>query len=255
MSGCSTNESDWQIHIAVHSQSKAAVEEAVNAVLWINQTVGSQPITHDPFIKTVIASLQRLLAKPWKKKEPIMPAMLKDLVDAAGSSPSLSEARTVAIALVAFSAFLRVDEVISLRCWNVQFYPSYMVIKILSSKTDQLHQGDECFKLAAINSNSTEQLFRAIVHSRNGEKLRKLGSLSYPRIRELLQAKLQSLGYDPSLFGTRSFRAGGAMLAADQGVQDRILKRHERWRSEMAKDGYVKDFVETRLKISRKLGL
>uniref|UniRef100_A0A1X7TWK2 Uncharacterized protein n=1 Tax=Amphimedon queenslandica TaxID=400682 RepID=A0A1X7TWK2_AMPQE len=130
-------------HIAVHSQSKAAVEEAVNAVSWINQSVGSQPVALEPFIKTVLAGLQRLLAKPRRKKEPIMLAMLKGLVDAAGSSPSLSEARTVAIALVAFSAFLKVDEVASLCCCDVQFYPGHMVIKILSSKTDQLHQGDE----------------------------------------------------------------------------------------------------------------
>ncbi|XP_011406611.1 PREDICTED: uncharacterized protein LOC105314249 [Amphimedon queenslandica] len=255
-----------------HSQSKAAVEEAVNAVSWINQSVGSQPVALEPFIKTVLAGLQRLLAKPRRKKEPIMLAMLKGLVDAAGSSPSLSEARTVAIALVAFSAFLKVDEVASLCCCDVQFYPGHMVIKILSSKTDQLHQGDEfvvrsrsatCpvtrheqyFSLAAINPDNTEQLFRGIVHTRNGEKLRELGSLSYTRIRELLQAKLQSLGYDPALFGTHSFRAGGPTLAANQVVQDQMFKRHGQWRSETAKDGYVKDSMEARLEVSKKLGL
>ena len=260
-------------HIAVHSQSKAAVEEAVNALSWINQTVGLQPIAHEPFIKTVLAGLQRSLAKPKNKKEPITLAMLKDLVDAAGSSPSLSEARTVAIALVAFSAFLRFDEVVGLRCCDVQFLPGYMVIRILSSKTDQLRQGDEVvvvrsgsatcpvarleqyYKLAAFDPASTKQLFRAIIHTKNGEKLRESGSLSYTRIRELLQSKLQSLGYDAALYGTHSFRAGGATLAANQGIQDRMFKRHGRWRSETAKDGYVKDSMEARLEVSRKLGL
>lgn len=111
--------------------------------------------------------------------------MLKDLVDAAGPSPSLSDARTVANALVAFAAFLRVDEVVSLRCCDVQFYPGYMSIKIVSSKTDQLRQGDEVvvvcsgsatcpvtrleqyYKLATIDPTSTGQLFRAIIHTKN----------------------------------------------------------------------------------------
>ena len=176
-------------HLAVQSQSKAAVEEAANAVSWFNQSVGLQPINHDPFVKTV---LERALAKP-KKKEPITPAMLKDLVDAAGPSPSLTDTRTIAMALTAFSAFLRFDEVVSLQCCDVQFRAGYMVIKVLSSKTDQLRQGDEvvvvrsgsatcpvvCLeqycKLAGIDSASTERLFWAISHTRNGEKLRNSG--------------------------------------------------------------------------------
>ena len=260
-------------HLAVQSQSKAAVEEAANAVSWFNQSVGLQPINHDPFVRTVLAGLQRALAKPKKKKEPITPAMLKDLVDAAGPSPSLTDARTIAIALTAFSAFLRFDEVVCLRCCDVQFWAGYMVMEVLSSKTDQLRQGDEvvvvrsgsatcpvvCLKryckLAGIDSASTERLFRAISHTRNGEKLRNSGALSYSRVRELLLDKLQYLGYDRSLFGTHSFRAGGATIAANQGVPDRMFKRHGRWRSETAKDGYVKDSLDARLEVSRKLGL
>ena len=33
-----------------------------------------------------------------------------------------------------------------------------------------------------------------------------------------------------------------------------MLKRHGRWSSESAKDGYIKDSVEERLKVSRSLG-
>ena len=37
--------------------------------------------------------------------------------------------------------------------------------------------------------------------------------------------------------------------------QDRMFKRHGRWLSESAKDGYIKDSVEERLKVSRSLGI
>ena len=39
------------------------------------------------------------------------------------------------------------------------------------------------------------------------------------------------------------------------GVADRLFKRHGRWRSETAKDGYVKDALETRLSVTKQLGV
>uniref|UniRef100_A0A1X7VSD4 Uncharacterized protein n=1 Tax=Amphimedon queenslandica TaxID=400682 RepID=A0A1X7VSD4_AMPQE len=96
-------------HLSDQAQSRAAVEEAINAVSWVNQAMGLQPISQDPFVKTVAAGLQQALAKP-KKKEPVTAAMLRDLVDAAGLTPSLSSTRTIAMAVIAFAAFLRFDE-------------------------------------------------------------------------------------------------------------------------------------------------
>ena len=57
---------------------------------------------------------------------------------------------------------------------------------------------------------------------------------------ELLLAKVSALGYDAKQFGLRSLRSGGAKAAANAGVPDRLFKCHGRWRSETAKDGYVK---------------
>ena len=47
-----------------------------------------------------------------------------------------------------------------------------------------------------------------------------------------------------------SLRSGGATAAANAGVLDRLFKRHGRWRSESAKDGYVKDSVSSLLSVS-----
>ena len=70
----------------------------------------------------------------------------------------------------------------SLQCCDVQFRSGLMVIKVLSSKTDQLQQGDEVvvvksgsascpvvsleryYRLAGIDSASTKWLFQAICH-------------------------------------------------------------------------------------------
>ena len=69
-------------------------------------------------------------------------------------------------------------------------------------------------------------------------------------------AKITSLGYNASRFGMHIvFRAGGAMATANTGVKDRLFKRHGRWSSETAKDGYVRDSIDSRLSVSQSLKL
>lgn len=91
---------------------------------------------------------------------------------------------------------------------------------------------------------SSNYVFQGILSTKSGESLRKVGNLSYTRVRELMLRKIASLGYNVSQFGMHSFHAGGATAAANAGMQDRLFKRHGRWRSEIAKDGYVKDSVQ-----------
>ena len=110
--------------------------------------------------------------------------------------------------------------------------------------------------------------------------------LSYiSRLRELLLGKIAQLGWGPKVLAMHSLKAGGATIAANAGVPDsfkaggatiaanagvpdslkaggatiaanagvpdRLLKRHDRWKPETAKDGYVKDSVESRLAVSK----
>ena len=50
-----------------------------------------------------------------------------------------------------------------------------------------------------------------------------------------------------------SLRAGGASLAANKGIPDRLFKRHGRWKSDRAKDGYVEDDLKMLLSVSKNL--
>ena len=87
------------------------------------------------------------------------------------------------------------------------------------------------------------------------EKLRESGSISYSCLRELFRKKLRELDYDPDRFGLHSLRAGGATAAANNGVPDRLFKRHGHWKTDSAKDGYIEDSVKQRLTISQQIGL
>ena len=88
-----------------------------------------------------------------------------------------------------------------------------------------------------------------------GNNCEKMGVLAIQDWRELLHDKVTSLGMDPALFGMHSLRAGGATATANAGIPDRVCKRHGRWKLESAKDGYVNDSVESRLQVSKGLGI
>ena len=260
-------------HLSESIQSKSAVEEAVHAVSWLHQMAGLPSIAGSPIVQATLGGLRRELAKPKQRKEPVTAEMLLAMVEAAGPSPSLTEVRLLAICLVAFAGFLRCEELLKLRCADVAFNPEGMVIQITSSKTDQYREGaslviactgtptcpvsmmQRYFSMGQLVHDSQDYLFRGIMHTKSGECLRKGGGLSYSRLRELLLEKISSLGMDPKLFGMHSLWAGGATAAANAGVPDRLFKRHGRWKSESAKDGYVKDSVESRLEVSKNLGI
>ena len=110
---------------------------------------------------------------------------------------------------------------------------------------------------AGIVLSDNRPIFRPIVKSRLGEKLRGTVRLTYTRLHECFKEKLKALaiGFPAEQFGLHSLRAGGATAAANNGVLDRLFKRYSRWKSESAKDGYIEDFLEARVSVSGNLGL
>ena len=98
-------------------------------------------------------------------------------------------------------------------------------------------------------------LFWAMVLTKEGESLHNAGGLSYSSLRELLLDEIAKLGFDPALFGMHSLPAGGAIAAANVGVQDTLFKWHGCWKSESAKDGYGKDSAQRWLEFSKGLGI
>jgi hypothetical protein len=79
--------------------------------------------------------------------------------------------------------------------------------------------------------------------------------LSYTRAREILLSSLDRVGLDKSSFGLHSLGSGGASSGANHGVSDRSLKIHGRWVTDMSKDGYIKDNLESQMAVSLNLGI
>ena len=97
--------------------------------------------------------------------------------------------------------------------------------------------------LASIDvcSANSDYLFKPVVKIKSGYKLiQKVKPLSYTRARESILGLLRSL-YQKQL-----------ILAY---IHLGCWKRHGRWRSESAKDGYAEDSIENRLLLSKSLGI
>ena len=177
----------------------------------------------------------------------------------------MSDIRMLTICLLGFAGFFRFDELAKICDSDIVMYKEHMEIFIKLSKTDQLRDGawvviarigtplcpvamlERYMRMANIADTRDKCLLRAIVNTKDGQKLRESGAVSYTRMRELVLEKLSAIGLDPKRFGLHGLRSGGASAAANAGVPDRMFKRHGRWRSENAKDSYVKDSLKERL--------
>ena len=184
-------------HLEEKSQSKAAIEEACNALSWVHLSVEVASPTAHPFVKATLEGWQRTLARPVAKKDPVTVDMLEAIVADANRSGSLSDLRLATACLLGFSGFLRSGELLNLRPCDCSVLDDNMRIRITQSKTDQLQQGDEI--LIARSGSSTcpvtilerymdrtgmswedqQFIFWSIQKTKKGEVLRKSGKISY----------------------------------------------------------------------------
>ena len=267
------------IHVTLYLQylgecnaSRASAEEAVNGLAWAHSLAGIESPTSNPLVKNALDGLKRTLARPVNKKAPFTTEMLQAIVQDAEQNDSLANVRLATMCLLAFAGFLRFDELSNIHPCDLCFEKDFVKLYIPKSKTDQLRQGNEVLIArtgsttcpvamlerylvkAKITLDSQLFLFRPIIAAKS-PRLRSCGKLTYSRVREIFKQKLDQLGFPSEAFGLHSLRAGGATAAAKSGVPDRLFKRHGRWKSENAKDGYVEDLLSERLAVSQKLGL
>ncbi|XP_071105314.1 integrase/recombinase xerD homolog [Haliotis cracherodii] len=184
--------------------------------------------------------------------------------------------RTVCMCLLAFAGFMRSAKLLNIKHGDLLFFDTHMTVFIERSKTDVYRDGDwliigrtgkkmcpvkcmECFLEKSglkEETNSETYLFRNLAKTSDGYIFRAENKpMSYTRLRELFIEAFKPYVPDIKCYGLHSLRSGGATLAANRGIPDRMFKRHGRWRSESAKDGYVKDSIENRLKVSLSMGL
>ena len=151
---------------------------------------------------------------------------------------------------------------VNIRPCDLQLSHDGVTIRIPRSKTDQYRQGNEVV-IARTTSDTCpvamleEYIRRAEIDLRSQLFLYCpiTGSSRPLDLYAVEGAKLEELGYPSADFGVHSLRAGGATATAASGMPDRLFKKHGRWRSESAKDGYIVNPLDQRLLVTRQFGL
>ena len=249
-----------------NAASPAPVLNAFYSISWSHQMAGLDDHTQHDLPKRVKDAANRLIPHGLNKKSPIAVKDLTVLIEKfANVNSSLSDVRTARMAVLAFVGFFRFKELRFIKRSDVTFDSDHVNIFIESSKTDVFRVGN-WVHLSKINSQCCPYLlldrylhmyiFRAITNVKSGQQLRPSNApISYTRCRELMLQAFKLIGLDTKSYCTHSFRAGGATAAAANRVPDRLFKKHGRWRSERAKDGYVSESINDKLSVSRSLGL
>lgn len=262
-----------------HVKSEVKSESKLNAILFSISYAHKQSGFEDPscsdLIKQVKEGILRSVGKKQTPKAPLSRNDIENIVTFFGNDECLFNKRFVAMAVLSFYGFLRFSEVVRLKRSDITFKEDCIEINIQSSKTDQYSKGDTvCISesgtkscpvqilrnyliCAEIPERSDEFLFRNVYYSKKLglHRLRKGNHMSYTRAREIFIQKLSMLGIDSQKYGLHSFRSGGATAAAKAGVNDRLIKKHGRWKTDVSKDKYIHESDETKKSVTLKIGL
>ena len=225
----------------------------------------------------IMEAAKRISQRPTNKKQPVTVSNIRDIYQHIGGiEANLLDLRNFTIILLGFAGFFRFNEIAQLRRCDISFYSEYMTIFIEKSKTDMYRDGHHSFiamtntdlcpvmnlrhyiAKAQIPDESDEFIFRSMTFfkSTNCYSLRKMNiPISYTTARDAVQSLFRQVGLDTKNFGLHSLRSGGATAAANNGISDRLFKRHGRWRSEKVKDSYVKDNIDALISVTLGLGL
>ena len=258
-----------------------AVRTAHAALKWVH---GILPFEKNPLDSTLCMNLveveKRHRNDPLTEKEPASCGLIQSIIARyAQESASLKDLRLATMCTLCFAGLFRSKELLNIRVCDLKIFTDYLVIHVPTSKTDVFREGQDVFiskshgfscpvrllerylslaKIALDSSN--EFIFRNIILLKSkGYYVLGKRPVSYTRFKELFKECLSELGHDPQLFSLHSFRAGGATSIVknfeDIANKERLLKIHGRWKSDTAKDMYIKEDINERLSISKSLGL
>lgn len=257
------------------SNNNGALVAAFYGIRWGHHINGAISPTEHPFVRMAYDGAVRLCEKkPKTPKDPISPEIIKFLFEQVNSE-CLLELRFLVMCALGFFGFFRIeDELLTVKLYNVKITETHLEVFLEKSKNDQHRDGktvyiskldskycpvkilQRFFSQGEISLDFHKDMFLIprLIKIKSGHRVHKTLGISYSRAREIFKENIEKLDIEGN-FGLHSFRSGGASAAAENNVDKRLISKHGRWKTEKARNGYIRDSVENRLKISQNLGL
>ena len=200
----------------------SSFESACYGINWAHNLYGFQSPCDSKYllVRNVLEAAKRGLAKPVSRKEPVTPVMILDICNRfAGLNANLSDLRLATICVTAYTAFLRYNDLASLRCCDVSFCDSFVKNNVYKSKTDVYSDGAyvlaktghvSCpFNLlrryvsaANLGLSSSLPFFRSLYfHKATSIYSLRSAGVNYSRMREIVLQAFVEFGYSKNLFG------------------------------------------------------
>ena len=182
--------------------------------------------------------------------------------------------RFIVIVLLGFARFLRISDILNLKVRNLEF--DEQKLKIHKSKNYQLSIGNDVYIARSGNHSCPvsfirDYLLKAFVDLKDqnlfligklkkssvGMKVCGKSQLSYTRARVVVIAGLKpiQIKHPRKVFGTHSFRIGGASEATRLSANFQDVKNHGRWRSDENTRRYNRAPIENKLNLTKILEL
>ena len=251
------------------TQSIAAINSAIYDLKWAHSKLGSESPTDGIVVKQLVKSASRILSKPRKPKEPLMPNKVKQMASPLRKG-DLQKLRIAFMLAPCFSGFMSWDDLSNIYVDWIEVLPTHAEIFLYKRKDDQFRQGSwvkvartgfadcpvavlEEF-IAVGGRTGHSKLFRKIYRSKYGVRRRKQ-PLSYSRALELVSDIFRKFGLNPKDYNLHSLCSGGASAAAATEVPEHLIARQGGWKSLFTVRRYIQEPLENALKASKACSL
>ena len=249
------------------------IKNAINGISWAHRSSGYASPTEEAFVAMTLKGCERLLSQPTKKSVAMTSEAIQTLYDHFHSE-DLHDQRFLLILLVCYTGFLRIDELLSVQLKHVDLQATKLLLFLPQCKNDQLRQGSTvhissleskycpvrfvqkylriCGFQVDIHQNAF--LLPRLVRTKASLYAHRTLGVSYTTAREIFTDRVKQI-YPTTNYTLHSLRSGGASDAANGGVEPRLISKHGRWRTTKSRDGYIADSEQSRLSVTRALGL
>ena len=221
------------------TQSIAAINSVIYGLQWEHSKLGRDSPTDDTMMKQLVESAARILSKPRKPKEPLMPYEVKQTVSSLRKG-GIQKLQIACMLALGFSGFMRWDDLRNIYVDWIEVLPTHVDIFLYKRKNDQFKQGS-WVKLAgtgladcpvavlgefmAVGGHTGHsKLFHRIYCSKYGVRLKRQ-PLTYSRALELVRDTFRNFELNPKDYGLHSLRSGGASAAAATEVPERLIAK------------------------------
>ena len=263
-------------HLLETRGTASSVTSASTAIAWAHHISGYRSPTEEAFVRMTLKGCQRLLGKPIARSEAMTSPVIKRLVDEyGGPGLTLADSRFLTITLLCFAGFLRIDELLCAKLVTLTITSSHLAILLPKSKNDQLRQGHIVYVSRleskycpvrhtenfltksglSLDSDDDAHLLPRLMATKKGVLAHKNLGISYSTARDVFNRYVRRVFGNELRYTLHGLRAGGASEAASNGIDGRRISKHGRWKTQKSRNGYICDSVESRLEVSRNLGL